>query len=282
MSSNTNVLDVQLGDRFAFGRNWRSFIELVDEARIEAATESLVLSLRKQDLQGLRFLDAGCGSGLFSLAAQRLGATVHSFDYDPQAVGAATELRKRFGTPNGWQIEEGSILDSAFMARLGTFDIVYSWGVLHHTGAMWSAIDSVAKAVIPGGLLYISIYNDQGPESRAWRWVKRRYNKSGRIVRSVFLAAAGLYLYRHVPVVAAVRALSRQHNAQRSDNVKSRGMSKWHDLVDWVGGYPFEVATPEEVFSSMRGRGFELRYLKTCGGGVGCNHYVFERNHASG
>jgi 2-polyprenyl-6-hydroxyphenyl methylase/3-demethylubiquinone-9 3-methyltransferase len=54
-------------------------------------------------------------------------------------------------------------------------------------------------------------------------------------------------------------------------------MSVWYDLVDWVGGYPFEVAKPEEVFDFYRKRGFELSRLKTSGGGLGCNEFVFIR-----
>ena len=54
-------------------------------------------------------------------------------------------------------------------------------------------------------------------------------------------------------------------------------MSAKHDLIDWVGGYPFEVASPEEVFRRIHPLGFELRHLKTCGGGLGCNEYVFEQ-----
>ncbi|MBL8850076.1 MAG: 50S ribosomal protein L11 methyltransferase, partial [Planctomycetaceae bacterium] len=78
---------------FAFGRNWRRFLSVVDERRIEAAVESLSLRLGRDSLKGVRFLDAGSGSGLFSLAAQRLGATVVSFDVDPQSVACTTEMK---------------------------------------------------------------------------------------------------------------------------------------------------------------------------------------------
>jgi 2-polyprenyl-6-hydroxyphenyl methylase/3-demethylubiquinone-9 3-methyltransferase len=59
-------------------------------------------------------------------------------------------------------------------------------------------------------------------------------------------------------------------------------MSTRHDLVDWVGGYPFEVAKPETVFGFLRDRGFELRHLKSCAGGLGCNEYVFLAPHQPG
>jgi 2-polyprenyl-6-hydroxyphenyl methylase/3-demethylubiquinone-9 3-methyltransferase len=60
-----------------------------------------------------------------------------------------------------------------------------------------------------------------------------------------------------------------------------RGMSYWHDLVDWIGGYPFEVATPEAIFDFYMARNFELIALKTCGGRCGCNEFVFRRSAAT-
>jgi 2-polyprenyl-6-hydroxyphenyl methylase/3-demethylubiquinone-9 3-methyltransferase len=265
---------IRAGDRFAFGSNWREFIELVDEARIAAAVDSLIGSLGTADLSDRTFLDVGCGSGLFSLAAHRLGARVRSFDFDPESVAATVELRERFAPGSDWVITEGSILDERTVAGLGRFDIVYSWGVLHHTGDLWTAMEAVSRLVGPGSLLYISIYNDQGIESRMWRQVKRRYNRSGPLTRRVLVAASAAYLGRHVPLRRLARlARSGRHGAARP---RSRGMSARHDLVDWVGGYPFEVAKPEQVFAFFRERGYELRHLKTCAGGIGCNEYVFE------
>lgn len=54
-------------------------------------------------------------------------------------------------------------------------------------------------------------------------------------------------------------------------------MSHWHDWIDWVGGYPFEVAKPELIFDFYRDRGFTLHNMTTCGGGGGCNEFVFIR-----
>lgn len=267
--------EVRAGDRFAFGSNWRAFIDLVDEARIGAAADSLSRPLGITDLSGRRFLDAGCGSGLFSLAAHRLGAQVRSFDFDPESVAATTELRRRFGAGGAdWIVEAGSIVDEPFVAELGQFDVVYSWGVLHHTGDLWGALDAVSRLVAPRGLLYISIYNDQGLESRMWRSVKRRYNRSGPLARRVLVAGSAAYIARRRPLLNLIRAVRRDH--EPAAQPRARGMSGKHDLLDWVGGYPFEVAKPEEVFAFLRGRGFELRHLKTCGGGLGCNEYVFE------
>src|SRR3954453_10925637 len=143
--------EVARGGRFEFGENWARFLAVVDESRIVEAERSLREMLGVERLDGRSFLDIGSGSGLFSLAAVRLGAErVHSFDFDPSSVGCTLELRRRYGADADWAVEQGSALDTAYLARLGTFDVVYSWGVLHHTGDMWRALGNVARLVAPG------------------------------------------------------------------------------------------------------------------------------------
>jgi 2-polyprenyl-3-methyl-5-hydroxy-6-metoxy-1,4-benzoquinol methylase len=268
--------EIRSGDRFAFGSNWRAFVGLVDEARIGVAVDSLVTALGVADLQGRTFLDVGCGSGLFSLAAQRLGARVRSFDFDPDSVAATLELRDRFAPGSDWIIEQGSILDDQLVGELGRFDVVYSWGVLHHTGDLWGGLKAATRLVAPGGMLYISIYNDQGFESRMWRRVKRCYNISGPVMRRILIAGSATYIAQRRPLPRLVGLLPSRRVAP-AQSPRARGMSAKHDLIDWVGGYPFEVAKPEEIFTFVRRHGYELRHLKTCGGDLGCNEYVFER-----
>ncbi len=267
--------EVASGDRFEFGRNWAEFLKRLNDGRIAIAEDSLAEYLETRNLGGLSFLDAGCGSGIFSLAARRLGARVVSFDYDPHSVACARELKRRYfpGDPD-WTIAEGSVLDPAFLSGLGEFDIVYSWGVLHHTGAMWQALANVVPPVRPGGRLFLSIYNDQGKISRRWRSVKQLYNRLPPALRFLVLWPVGVHLWWR-PVVKDFLLLRPFH--QWRDYVRRRGMSPWHDVVDWVGGYPFEVAKPEEIFSFYRKRGFSLEVLSTCGGTLGCNQFVLRR-----
>ena len=140
-------LEISSGTRFAFGANWNSFLRVIDEKRIEAARRSLTETLGVTDLKDRTFLDIGCGSGLFSLAAHQLGAHVRSFDFDPDSVAAAAELRNQHAPHSDWVVEQGSILDNQYLAGLGFFDVVYSWGVLHHTGNLWRAVDLAARLV---------------------------------------------------------------------------------------------------------------------------------------
>ncbi|HUR05173.1 MAG TPA: class I SAM-dependent methyltransferase [Nonomuraea sp.] len=268
-------MDKTTKDRFAFGANWLSFLELVDERRIDMAVTSLKEALGVSDLSGRTFLDIGCGSGLFSLAAHRLGAKVHSFDFDAKSVAASARLRSTFAPESAWSIARGSILDEAYTRSLGLHDVVYSWGVLHHTGAMWKAIEAASRLVAPNGLLYISIYNDQGLTSRLWWHVKRRYVQSGRISQRQFILAFRAYFGLRGSLARVVKRLC---GVEVPSAVKPRGMSARHDLIDWIGGFPFEVASPGEIFDVLRDRGFELRYLKTWPGGHGCNEYVFTRS----
>ena len=176
------------GDRFRFGENWARFLTVLDDARIADAEESLRDMLGVTDLRGRRFLDIGCGSGLFSLAARRLGAEVLSFDFDLQSVACTHELRRRyFPEDRAWRVEEGSVLDREYMERLGQFDVVYSWGVLHHTGAMWVAIENaISRVATPQGTLFIAIYNDQGWKSHMWWLVKHTYNRLPKLLRPSF------------------------------------------------------------------------------------------------
>lgn len=167
------------------------------------------------------------------------------------------------------------MLDKDFMESLGVFDIVYSWGVLHHTGAMWQALERATRAVAYRGILYIAIYNDQGKTSKVWLGIKRLYNVLPSPLRFLVVYPAALRLW------GPRLMLDTLHGAPlrtwRSYTATRRGMSPWRDVVDWVGGLPFEVPKPETVFEFCHQRGFILECLATKGGGIGCNEYVFRR-----
>ena len=162
-----------------------------------------------------------------------------------------------------------------YLQRLGRFDVVYCWGVLHHTGQMWTALHNMVPLVAPGGRLFIAIYNDQGRASRAWLKVKKLYNTGPALLRPLLLGFCAVRLWG--PTVVRDLARLKPFHTWREYR-KDRGMSPWHDVVDWVGGYPFEVAKPEAVIDFCRPFGLELQKIKTCGSGHGCNEYVFRRD----
>lgn len=263
--------------RYGFGANWKDYVEgSLNEQRIANAVRSMQDLLALDNLQGRTLLDIGCGSGLFSLAACRLRADrVVSFDFDADSVRTSQWLRDRERIPEDrWAISQGSVLDPAFMARIPQVDIVYSWGVLHHTGRMWDAIDAAAAKVTPGGRFAISIYNrvERKPDSSAMWWkIKRAYNRSPAPVRSLMEAA---YIANH----AATRLLTlrnpfRVYGDQAGEG--RRGMDFVHDVRDWLGGFPYEYATAGELFEYVRKKhGFVLERLRTGDGNI-CNEFLF-------
>ncbi len=265
--------EVSAGQRFEFGKNWQRYrVASFDQAKLEAAKASVVKMLG--DLRGRSFLDVGSGSGLFSLAAAQLGAIVRSFDYDPDSVECARLLKQCFAPEKSdWLIEQGSVLDACFLRSLPQFDVVYAWGVLHHTGDMWAALDKVIGLVKPTGQLWLAIYNDQGEATYVWKLVKRIYNR-GRIGKALVLGLGVPFLTIRTMLADLVR---RRKPLSRYREQGGRGMAAFTDTIDWLGGWPFEVAKPEQIFDFYNQRGFTLRTLRTCAGRAGCNEFLFAK-----
>ncbi len=248
---------------FSFGENWLKYIEDVDERKLEEAKKSLCRLLGRESLEGKAFIDVGCGSGIFSLAAIEMKASrVISTDIDPKSVQACRAVKQR-NNVQPWLIWEGSILDKQFNESLGKADIVYSWGVLHHTGSMWKAIDNAAGLVEDKGFFLLAIYN-RHYTSPLWRKFKELYNRVGRFPQRLMLWS--ILLPRIV-----VRLIKLKHPLR-----ERRGMSVYYDAIDWAGGLPYEYASFNEVVSFVEGRGFSLvKGMKTKS--TGCNQFVFKK-----
>ena len=260
---------------FPFGENWKNFLHVLSDEHIQEAQKALGSFLGRTDLNGKTFLDIGSGSGLHSLAAHRMSADVYSFDYDPQSVACTQELKRRYFVKNKeWNIQQGSILDDQFIHGLGEFDICYAWGVLHHTGALWKALYNAQVPVRQDGLLFVAIYNDQGLISKFWKMIKRTYC-SGWLGRSLMSAIFYPVFFLSGLILDLIHL--RNPAIRYREHKKYRGMSLVHDWRDWLGGYPFEPARPQNIINFYRDLGFELVHFEPTGHGFGNNQFLLKR-----
>lgn len=264
-----------LSTHFKFGENWASYARTIDQTMLDEAKEGLVRLFGQDGLRGKTFLDIGCGSGIHSTAAACLGATtVRAVDLDPVSVETTRQTLARFAPDTDATAEQVSVftLDPEVHGR---FDVVYSWGVLHHTGAMNDAIRRAAATVAPDGLLALAMYRKTAL-CAAWKVEKRWYAKASpkaqAAARSVFITLFRLGLM-----------LSGRSYASYVATYKSaRGMDHLHDVHDWMGGYPYESASASDMDAMILPLGFTLersftRPFSLGLFGSGCDEYVYRR-----
>jgi 2-polyprenyl-6-hydroxyphenyl methylase/3-demethylubiquinone-9 3-methyltransferase len=264
-----------VSSHFAFGRNWASYAELIDEPRIAEAKDGLVRLLGRETLAGKSFLDLGCGSGLHAVAAARLGASrIVAVDIDPDAVATTRRVLPRHAPNASFEARELSVFDLA-PETCGRFAVVYSWGVLHHTGAMREAMERAAGAVEPGGLFAFALYH-RTRMCAFWagekRWYSRATPRAQALARKVYVALLRLRF----------RLAGRDFRAYVAGYKSMRGMDFAHDVHDWLGGYPYESISAPEVEALMRRLGFaHVRSFTTPVTiglfGSGCDEYVYRR-----
>lgn len=257
---------------FEFGENWRNYAKTIDQKRIDAAIAGLI-KLFPEGLAGKTVLDIGCGSGLHAFAALSLGAGfVTAIDIDENSVSTTRELLTRLAPGANWSANAVSIFDLS-PEKIGTFDVVYSWGVLHHTGDMWRAIEKAAKLVKLDGLLSIAIYATTTCDN-FWKAEKRLYSKAPRAAQSAIrLVYTGAYLTGKALSGVGPTSFLRSYS-------NLRGMNFSHDAHDWLGGYPYESSTADELHDQIASLGFsEVRSFRlpvTFGlFGAGCHEFVF-------
>ena len=273
-SSSTFDAEVEAGQRFQFGRNWKRFLKSVNTERIEEARLRLSQFLGS-DLKGRDFLDIGSGSGLHSLAALQMGARVTSFDFDPDSVNATSLIKSHFASgASDWTVGRGSVLDKEYLSQLGQYDIVYSWGVLHHTGSMWEALENTKPLVKPDGLLYIAIYNDRGETSQMWLKRKQRYCSLPKILKPFYF----LYVYGPHEIKKMFKSIKKGKSSDYFESwtayKRSRGMTRVYDMIDWLGGLPYEFASVSALTDFYEKDGFKLEKLIE-NPNTGCHELLF-------
>lgn len=260
-------------NNFSFGKNWQGFLKGLNNEKIEEAPKSIKEFLDCESLRGKTIVDIGSGSGLFSLAFKRLGASkILSVDIDDFSLSCTNYLWEKEGRPNNWEIKKGSALDKEFLESLGKFDIVYSWGVLHHTGKIFEALENIKTLASSDTLLYLALYNKfetkfRGGTSEFWLKVKRIYNSSGYFIKNILE-----FLFMTYGIIGI---LARFKNPFKEIvNYKNyRGMSWRHDRIDWLGGYPYEFASVDEIINFYGEDNFYTKKIKSVNG-IGCNEFL--------
>lgn len=262
---------------FAFGGNWADFARTVTENQVEEACRGLLRLLPQNAIKGKSFLYIGSGSGLHSVAALRLGASnVLAVDIDVESVATTRAVLERFASGSGSQVKQLSVFD-LILSESERFDIVYFWGVLHHTGDLLRTIRCAAEMVGQDGF-FVAVYYRRIWTDPFWlrekRWYARASSDTQARARTIFL---NLFRLGLLP--------SRRSPAQYSAvYMTRRGMSFEHEIHDWMGGWPYESISAPEVEDLMRSLGFESVFAKCAARNVfrdhfrsGCDEYVYQR-----
>lgn len=253
---------------FNFGKNWINYSKTVGDEDLEIMKKSLLDLIGLENVKNKTFLDIGCGSGLFSIAAKKLGAKkVVGIDILSDSIKSSEENKKRFniqGDVHGIEFKQLSILDNQ-IKTLDKFDVVYAWGSLHHTGDMRRAIENATCCVENNGLLVLAIYNKHWASS-IWRRIKYFYNISPKFIKSIMI-----FVFYYIILTAKFLA------TKKNPFQKRRGMNFYYDVVDWIGGYPYEYASEDEVVSYVKKGNLQLVGYIPTKGMTGCNEFVFRK-----
>ena len=255
--------------RFSFGKNWQGYSKVaLNPERIEQGRQALKDLLAGIPLINQSFLDIGFGQGLTAHLASQMGAKVTGVDIDLDNIDAAKNIQLKMGIASPLDLRIGSILDGKIvdqLRQLGTWNVVHSWGVLHHTGNMDLAVKNAASLVAQDGYFVCAIYNRHW-SSLPWLFIKWFYNLLPAIGQQLMVSL-------FYPIIYLAKWLVTGKNPKD----KLRGMDFFFDVVDWVGGYPYEYASCEEFRKLVEPLGFKCIKEIPAEVPTGCNEFVFKR-----
>lgn len=269
-----------LENHFDFGKNWREYSQKINEDRLRIAELSLTKFFHKEGIKGKTFIDIGCGSGLFSIAALRQGCkNLLAIDIDPICVSITKNNIKKYWNEPNWHCKVKSVFDLD-KNEIGEFDLVYSWGVLHHTGSMLEAIESASQLIDKEGKMLLGLYQ-KTILCPFWVLEKKIYHRSSsstqKMIRELFyklFSFLSLFQYRHI------NKIIHKHK-------QKRGMDYFCDLHDWLGGYPYESISPKSFNDFISTIGLKIQKQSICNEGFGLtgsgvNEYlVYKTSHLS-
>lgn len=254
--------------RFDFGKNWQSYSHnALTPERIEQARQDFRQLVDGIDLQNKHFIDIGFGQGLSLIVASEMGASTLGIDIDELNILALKTTLKLMGSTKLPKVQVESILNPSFVGEnKGRFDIVHSWGGLHHTGNMRQALVNSCSLVADNGYFICSIYN-QHWSSFLWKGVKWSYNYMPPMLQP-------LMVWLFYPIIYLAKWIVTGKNPKR----KQRGMDFYHDVVDWVGGYPYEYASEHQIQKMVSEQGFKMLAVFPARVPTGANEYIFRKD----
>ena len=253
--------------RFLFGKNWQSYAKsALTQERVDHARVAFRNLLGDIPLENQSFLDIGFGQGLSLSLASEAGAKVLGVDIDSDNLEALNVTYKKVGLAEKPNIMIQSILDTAGLEKPELkegFNIVHSWGVLHHTGDMALAVKNATSLVKEKGYFVLAIYNRHW-SSLSWKMIKWFYCFSPQLLKNIMITIFYPIIY-----------FAKWCVTGRNPKDKMRGMDFFYDVIDWVGGYPYEYASVEEMKKMVEAHGFKCIKSIRANVPTGCNEFVF-------
>jgi SAM-dependent methyltransferase/uncharacterized protein YbaR (Trm112 family) len=232
----------------SFTREWQHFDYEDDRTWGQTVAERREDFLRHVDLSsaslpGKLVLDAGCGNGALSAAISSFGCRVLATDISDSVFAAHRHL-----SSEDTHFVQSDLMHPAF--NEGIFDIVYCAGVLHHTPDTRATLENVAKAVAPGGSIFVWLY---------WRvpgW-QARLSEGLRRVLAPLPAPV-----KHAVVLALLLPQSLIRERLRARRRRERRSLNWREILvrqldSFTPRYRW-VHTPEEVHRWYEELGFVL------------------------